>query len=54
VNFEQAEKQELTNHLAEQIEYCDQMISETQKQIREIQEQVAKINSALDERQAII
>ena len=29
VNFEQAEKQELTDHLAEQIQYCDQMIAET-------------------------
>lgn len=30
------------------------MISETKSQIREIQDQVEKINSALEERQAII
>jgi uncharacterized Zn finger protein len=53
-NFEQAEKSELTNHLSEQIQYCDQMIVETRSQIREIMEQVEKINSALDERQSII
>ena len=29
-NFDQAEKQELTNHLEEQIEDCDQMIVDTQ------------------------
>lgn len=53
-NFEQAEKSELTNHLSEQIQYCDQMINETRSQIREIMDQVEKINSALDERQSII
>lgn len=53
-NFEQAEKSELTNHLSEQIRYCDQMINETRSQIREIMDQVEKINSALDERQSII
>lgn len=53
-NFEQAEKSELTNHLSEQIQYCDQMIVETRSQIREIMDQVEKINSALDERQSII
>ena len=53
-NFEQAEKQELTNHLEEQIEDCDQIIVDTQQQIKEIQDQILRINSALEQRQAII
>ena len=52
--FDQAEKQELTNHLEEQIEDCDQMIVDTQQQIKEIQDQILRINSALEQRQAII
>lgn len=52
-NFEQAEKQELTNHLEEQIQECDQMIVDTQQQIQEIQDQVLRINSALEQRQNI-
>ena len=53
-NFEQSEKQELTNHLQAQIQDCDKMIEDADQQIKEIQEQVEKINAALQERQEVI
>lgn len=37
-NFEQTERQELTNHLHGQIQDCDQMIEDTKQQIKEIQD----------------
>jgi hypothetical protein len=37
-NFEQTEKQELTNHLHAQIQDLDQMIEDTKQQIKEIED----------------
>lgn len=53
-NFEQTEKQELTNHLHAQIQDLDQMIEDTKQQIKEIEDQVEKINNALEQRQQVI
>ena len=53
-NFEQTEKQELTNHLHSQIQDADQMIEDTKQQIKEIEDQIDKINNALEQRQQVI
>lgn len=52
--FEQQEKKELTGHLEGQINDIDQLIGETEVQIRQMKEQINKITTALDERQNII
>lgn len=51
---EHTEKQSLCEHLKVQIRDLDQMIEDAQVQINQIQDQIAKINTALDERQRII